>query len=59
MENVKLRALGAHQQDNALTAISSILALRVQGTSMHNFYFYFVEGWAPWHEACLTFIYPY
>ncbi|KAG0614845.1 hypothetical protein M758_6G208300, partial [Ceratodon purpureus] len=29
--NVKLRALGAHQQDNALTAVSAVLALRSQG----------------------------
>jgi UDP-N-acetylmuramyl tripeptide synthase len=30
--NVRLHALGAHQQDNALTAVSAVLALRSQGT---------------------------
>lgn len=29
--NVKLRVLGAHQQDNAITAVYSLLALRHQG----------------------------
>lgn len=29
--NVRLHALGAHQQDNALTAVSAVLALRSQG----------------------------
>jgi hypothetical protein len=31
MKNVKLLALGAHQQENALTAISTILGIRYQG----------------------------
>lgn len=34
MENLKLRVLGAHQQDNALTAVSTVLALRSQGMCM-------------------------
>jgi hypothetical protein len=31
MKNVRLSALGAHQQENALTAISTVLSLRHQG----------------------------
>ncbi len=31
MKNVKLLALGAHQQENDLTAISTILSMRDQG----------------------------
>jgi folylpolyglutamate synthase/dihydropteroate synthase len=31
MKNVRLSALGAHQQENALTAVSTVLSLRHQG----------------------------
>lgn len=32
LKNLRLLALGEHQQDNALTAISTALSLRSQGT---------------------------
>ncbi len=60
MKNVKLLALGAHWQENALTAISTILCMRYQGGCNRFFDLgpqaknvFWCEGFC-WQENCVS-----